>query len=73
MNKITNINTLNYNNFLSINIPEFESLQNFMKEILKQFKEKFNINKSLEKLSIIYSINHSMNKKKLYKYHKYCI
>ena len=35
-----------------------------MKEILKQFKEKYNINKSLEKLSIIYSINHLMNKKK---------
>ena len=39
-----------------------------MKEILKQFKEKYNINKSLERLNIIYSINHSMNKKKYSKF-----
>ena len=64
LNKITNINTLNYDTFISLNIPMLQSLQNYMKEILKQFKQKYNINKPLEKLNIIYTINHSLKEKK---------
>ena len=62
LNKITNI--LNYNNFLSINNPEFQSLQNFMKEILKQLNKKNN--KTFEKLNIIKNINDSIYKKKTF-------
>ena len=50
-------------NFLSINNPEFEELQNYMNEILKQFKKSNNINKSIERLNIIYLINHYEQKK----------
>ena len=53
MNKITIINILNCNNFLSINNPEFEELKNYMNEILKQFKKLNNINEPLEKLNTI--------------------
>ena len=38
-----------------------------MNVILKQFKEKYNINKPLEKLNIIYTINNSMKEKKFAK------
>ena len=57
LNKITNINILNDDNFLSINNPEFEKLQKYMNEILKQFKKSNNINKPLEKLNTIQKIN----------------
>ena len=67
LNKKTNINIINYNNFLSINIPEFKELQNYMKEILKQFKKKYNINKPLEKLNTIQKINAPMKIKKFSK------
>ena len=50
-------------NFLSINNPEFEELQNYMNEILKQFKKSNNINKSIERINIIYLINHYEQKK----------
>ena len=63
LNKITNINILNYNNFLSINIPEFKELQNYMNEIFKQFKKSNNINKPLEKLNTIQKINALIKKK----------
>ena len=65
LNKITNINILNYNNFLSINNPEFKELQKYMNEILKQFKKLNNINKPLEKLNTIQKINAPMKKKNI--------
>ena len=68
LNKITNINILNDDNFLSINITEFKELQIYMKEIFKQFKKSNNINKPLEKLNTIQNINAQMKKKNILKF-----